>query len=686
MAIVVLACVFLWHLAAVQCQAAGKVRGTAGGIERGVALFARDGSLQAWTVTGPSGLYEFSRIEPGQYFMLLDGRIVPYVSIESNKTTIVDQASRPKLDIEKELWGPGRIRFAQSFVATGTAVTGFSLWRASGADKLLVSLFEDSPGGKRIAGPFQTDKPMVWICGSGLPADEFRTVPGRKYALELVAADGKPWNHGMPRMGDVYPEGIAYYDGVPHPESDLGIEINQEQPGLKQVASAREDLHFIAEGPGSGLCKLAGQTFIATTPNVIQAYANCGGWGAGVAEFIFSIHEDGPGGRQIGPVSQVKMVCDWGADVLWFDDAVRLKPGRQYYLQYRRAGNKPFFSYLSKDRYEQGRAFRDGQKLPEQFDQLFYIRGEQEPGSVIYPYNISVTSITVTGATIMWQTGTAGDSLVHYGTDHYLSSQAGTTADRSETHNVTLTNLKPATVYLYRVSSDTHKESSRRTYSRVYSFMTIADGKDEPRFDKPRIVPSVSGGEDCIVLNNPGFEQGTTGWTRTARFGRAKEPQRFIPNAEPFGAAGAGVDGFEPHSGLRLYGWSYIGSEDPNWQGPREDWKRDVIFQRVAVEAGRTYLLTAWLLTGDVGSGWGRDCRVRLLVDENDAGLLEQIDTVEQANVTQWFATHHRWIPVTLRFKANGDYVAVGAEFLQWWALEASHLYIDDFSITPQEP
>ena len=104
----------------------------------------------------------------------------------------------------------------------------------------------------------------------------------------------------------------------------------------------------------------------------------------------------------------------------------------------------------------------------------------------------------------------------------------------------------------------------------------------------------------------------------------------------------------------------------------------------MAVEAGRTYLLTAWLLTGDIGSGWGRDCRIRLLVDENDAGLLEQFDTVEQANVTQWFATQHRWMPVTLRFKAKGDYAAVGAEFLQWWALKASHLYIDDFSIRPQ--
>ncbi|MBW8039122.1 MAG: hypothetical protein FVQ85_03890 [Planctomycetes bacterium] len=684
--IVALGCVAVWHLAGVPCRAGGKIKGTAGGIERGASLFARDGSLRAWTVTGPSGLYEFGGIEQGQYFMLLNGRIVPYVSVENNKTTIVDQASQPKLDLEKEVWGPGRVRFAQSFIATGTAVTGFSLWRASGDSKLLVSLFEDSPSGRRIAGPFQTEKRMVWICGSGLPAELFRTIRGRKYALELAAADGKRWNHGMPRKSDVYPGGVAYYDGVEHPESDLGIEINQAQPGLKQFASAREDLHFIAEGPGSGVCRVAGQTFIATTPNVIQAFANCGGWGGGAAEFIFSIHENGPGGSQIGPACHVKMVCNWGADVVWFDDAVRLRIGEQYYLQYRRADNEPFFSYLSKDRYGRGRAFRDGKELPEQFDQLFYIRGEQEPGSVIYPYNVSVTGITATGATVIWQTGTAGDSLIHYGTDHYVSSQAGSKEDRDKTHKVVLSSLKPATVYLYRVSSDTHKESSRRTYSRIYSFMTTPRGRDEPRFDKPRVTPPVAGCKDCIAIDNPGFEDGTKGWRRIARLGRAKEPQRYVPDAEPFGAAGASVDGYEPHGGSRLYGWSYFGSEDPNWQEPREDWKREVIFQRVAVEAGRTYLLTAWLLTGDIGSGWGRDCRIRLLVDENDAGLLERFDTVEQANVTQWFATQHRWMPVTLRFKAKGDYAAVGAEFLQWWALKASHLYIDDFSIRPQEP
>ena len=86
-------------------------------------------------------------------------------------------------------------------------------------------------------------------------------------------------------------------------------------------------------------------------------------------------------------------------------------------------------------------------------------------------------------------------------------------------------------------------------------------------------------------------------------------------------------------------------------------------------------------LTGDRGSGWGRDTRARLAVDEGDAGVLEEFGTVNQANVTQWFATRDRWLPVSLRFKAKSDHVTIGVEFLQWWALETSHLYVDELSV-----
>lgn len=663
------------------CLSAGKIKGSTGGNERGASVISRDGTLHGWTVTGPTGLYEFSGLEPGEYLVLINGTLAPYVRVESGRTTIVDQANQPGLSFEQELWTPARVSFAQSFVATGTAVTGFSLWRASGSGKLRISLYEDSPAGRLVGGPFETQD-MVWICWADLPAEQFPTVPGKSYALELTAADGTPWRHSTPRRGDVYPDGIAYFDGVAHAESDLGIAIHERIPSLRRIAGASEDLHFIATGPGSGACTVAGQTFIATTQNVVRAYANCG-FNDGVQDFIFTIHEDGPDGDQVGPACRTRMVPNWGSEVMWFPDAVATQPGKQYYLQYRRVDGKPFFSYLSANTYPSGRAYRDGKLLDETFDQLFSVDGEEEPGGLIYPYNVKVSHLTQTTARIAWDSGTAGDGLVHYGLTHHLPEVAGSHEAREASHAVELRDLQPATLYLYRVSSHTYKQSARRMYSRVYTLMTPPAGEDRPRYDKPPPVSPPPVCADCLPVVNPGFEDGIAGWKRQARAGRPETPERYKPLCDPRGDATAGVDGYVPHSGRKCYGFSWFRPEDPDWVEPREDWNRELLSQRIAVEPGREYVFTAHLLTGDRGSGWGRDSRIRLAVDEHDAGLLDAFESIEQANATQWFATRDEWMPVSLRFRAAADHVTLGVEFLQWWALQANHLYVDEITVRP---
>ena len=76
---------------------------------------------------------------------------------------------------------------------------------------------------------------------------------------------------------------------------------------------------------------------------------------------------------------------------------------------------------------------------------------------------------------------------------------------------------------------------------------------------------------------------------------------------------------------------------------------------------------------------------MRFAVDEDDSGVLENFETSDRANVTQWFATKHQWMGVTLHFTPKTDHVTIAAEFLQWWALETSHLYIDEFSVQPAD-
>ena len=77
----------------------------------------------------------------------------------------------------------------------------------------------------------------------------------------------------------------------------------------------------------------------------------------------------------------------------------------------------------------------------------------------------------------------------------------------------------------------------------------------------------------------------------------------------------------------------------------------ELLYQRIAVEPGREYEFKAWILTGDRESGWGRNSRISLVVDEHDSDVFDDFTTIDQANMTQWFATRHRWLPVTLRFR-----------------------------------
>jgi hypothetical protein len=450
------------------------------------------------------------------------------------------------------------------------------------------------------------------------------------------------------------------------------------------MASADQDLHYIPSGPGSGTCIVAGQTFIATASNVVRAYANCG-FNDGVQDFIFTVHEDGPDGNQVGSACRTRMVPNWGAEAAWFPDAVPTRAGQQYYLQYRRADDKPFFSYLSANVYGSGRAYRDGKPLAEQFDQLFSVDGEAEPGGVTYPYDVKATAITQTTARISWESGTPADGLVHYGLTYQLLDVVGSREEQATSHAVELRNLRPGTVYRYRVSSDTRKESARRMYSRTYAFMTLPAGEDRPRYNRPWDAAAPPECTDCVMVANPGFEDGVAGWTRMSQAGRPSTPDRYRPKCNPFGQAGEGLDGYLPRSGRRLYGWSYFGREDPTWTEPREDWNRELIYQRIAVESGREYIFSAHILTGDRGTGWGRDSRMRLAVDELDKECLASFDTIEQANATQWFATRDQWLRVSLRFRPARDHVTIGVEFLQWWALQASHLYVDEITVRPAD-
>lgn len=662
----------------------GKLVGNSGGNEREAAVYSPKG-LEAWGITGPDGQFEFS-LAPGEYMVSCGGRLVPYVRIRDGKTTTVVHADNPEVSMQSELWTPPGVSFGQTYTALGTAFAGVSFWMPSGSTALKLTLREDGPQGKLI-GEVISEEKHGWITGVGADASKFPTTPGKAYYVELTSTENSHWTFATPKRPDPYPGGIAYYDGVPHPESDLGITIYEVKPGLVTVAAAQVDQHFIEKGPGSGTCKVAGQSFVAKNgKNIISLYALCG-FGGGIKDFVFSIREGGPEGKIIASKT-ARMVSDWGTTAYFEPDEVLLEEGRTYFFEYRRTDGESFYSYLSADVYPDGKAYRDGKEVPG-FDQMFEILGEVEPAGITFPYNVRVIEIKPTSAKIAWETGTMADGIVEYGTGRSLGQSAVANETPSTTHEAILTGLKPGTVYYYRVTSFTGKKGASRAYGHIGDFMTPATGLDKPSFDKPEEEkPVAQPGAKSLPLVNSSFEEGLKGWQRcsSANPKKYEEATREYPIGNgPFGKVTPGEDGYKPHSGKAMYGWKHLGVEDPNPILPREDWKQDIIYQRIKVTPGRRYQLRAWAITGDRGSGWGRDSRMRLVVDTKDQGILQSVEKASKALATQWFALENEWTPITLNFTAEKETAVVGVHILQWWALEANYTYVDDVTVEELE-
>lgn len=662
--------------------ALGKIAGYAGGIEREAAVYSEKNGFEHWTITGPSGNFEFS-VEPGEYMVSCGGSLVPYVRVREGETTRVNRSENPSIEMQSEMWTPPGLSFGQTYTAMGTSFNGVGLWMPSGDTRLRLSLREGGPDG-RLIGEVVTPEKKQWITTISMGDVRCPTEPGKVYYVELESADGTPWSIAMPKGPDVYDGGIAYFDRKPHPESDLGIGVWETRPGLVHIAAAQEDQHFIKEGPGSGSCTVAGQTFVARNGrNILAAGANCG-FGGGVQDFIYTIYKGGPSGEVVTS-KKTRMVSDWGTTAYFLPHEVILEPGERYYFEYKRVDGEPFYSYLSADVYPDGEAYRDGKIVEGGFDQFFEIRGEVEPGGLTFPYNIKLSDITSDSATVSWETGTPADGIVHYGDSTRLGSTAVATAGLDIEHKVTLAGLEPGTTYYYRATSYTGKETFTRMWGRMESFMTLPVGTDSPRFDRPeQPAPAAPRGPNEVPIVNGGFEEGLQGWSRCSSADPKKyeEAEKEYPIGNgPFGSATYGADGYTPHSGKMMYGWSYLGAEDPNPLLPREDWKHEIVYQRIAVTPGQRYVLKAWAITGDRGSGWGRDSRVRLVVDPADSGALESIETSGNASATQWFALENQWKPISLHFTAEKNTAVVGAHFLQWWALEACYLYVDDVRV-----
>ncbi|HAK95076.1 MAG TPA: hypothetical protein DCM87_08765 [Planctomycetes bacterium] len=655
--------------------APGAIVGRTGGNERDCVLFARGRGAVAFAVTYGEGDFRFDGLAPGEYMALSAGRVASRIPVRAGATTRLDFGEDACVAIPAETWSATRLRFGQTFVADASRIESLSFWIPAGRHRLAIEFREDGPSGRRIAAR-EIGKPAVWVVSERFREGEVAVAPGRRYFVEIASLDGTPWQIGTPGRGDAYPGGEAWYDGEPMLDADLGITIGSDASGLVETAAARDGLGFVAEWPGSGLSREAGQTFLATTRTIIAAYANAG-WGARPDPkllFEFSLRAGGPEGRCVAGPTRLPMISDWGATAVWFPGEAAVVPGETYYLSLRRADGEPFYAYLSRDVHPRGCAWRDGKPL-EEFDLTFSVRGERAPGTLAYPFNV-VWEARGNGVAVAWETSFPCVSELLL--DPAAAGARAIPGSRAaaSTHAFEIAGLPRGTDYEAVGVSRPFGPEGAGFPVRTAAFRFRTDGA--AAFD----APSSSAG--AIALANPGFEDalradkkdGARGWTVSGNLGA--------------GATGA-EGGISPPEGARMFGYVRVpaaGEEIPRKIDPAE---RSLLLQEVAVVPGETYVLSALVLAREKDGGWQRNNRARLLALSAEPGAVEGAAlrrlaadaALREARATQWYSTDGKWRRVRLKFRAAGARAAVGVELYRWWALAEDAVFVDAVRLEP---
>ncbi len=208
----------------------------------------------------------------------------------------VDFRLGPSVEVEGDSWVQPYPVFYQSFRATGLGITnlvlkGYGPERAVHVQVLEGEGITGKPiGPSRRTIPFggEDDAAVFWSGG------EIPTTPGKAYTLKLSADKAMTWIPAMAGRGNVYPLGQAYFGSEARPLSDLGFMLGEENDNLSVS-------YAVAAGRRAIFVRAVGQTFTARSNDIIFASA-CLERATPQASYVrFSIHKDGPKGKQIGP-------------------------------------------------------------------------------------------------------------------------------------------------------------------------------------------------------------------------------------------------------------------------------------------------------------------------------------------------------------------------------------------------
>ena len=587
------------------------------------------------------------------------------VVVEDGRRTVVDLAGRWDVLLRGHFrrgttWSGDFVEFTQSFIALGRNLIKVSVAVASQPKRIDVSVHRNGPEGPQT-GPTRSFHTMheghVFWAGGEAPL-----VPGERYFVRLRSHDGSPWNPYLCGIGDGYADGMAYFNGVPRPRTDLAINISTDSDGLTTAYAGPPGFDVERNNLGTPVKHAAGQTFVATGRNVIvaavpMAIAGIHPESETIGVMRVALREGGPDGCEIAAARNVPYANNWQGVALWAPGAAPTVPGETYYLDVSLPEGAEFFSYAGFDRYPHGTAFRDGIADLERDICARILCGPTEPDSVNL-YDVDTTpGDSPESVVVSFRTNRPVTAAVL--TSHGL--QVG--SDRSAVDH-------QMAVPLAGVSDRFRIECADGTVSPWYIALPEG-GVDLAVLDYP--VPpdemrEASELEGRNLLTDGGFEE-------TDESGL---PAGWNVGGKPHGSVTEGEHGIAPPEGKRVFGWSRMREPD----APRTEFLRtDDVFQEVATRPGESYRTEAWIYTGvehgNPGDPFdGRDGQVRVRLFARDAG------EEDAGEATQSYCTNNEWLHIKHYWTARSATTEVGASLFQWYDLVRSSAYVDEIRLT----
>jgi len=546
-------------------------------------------------------------------------------------------------------WSHGCKTYAQTFIAEGMELVSVRCFVASPPRPINVTLHQGGPDGPQIGSTKQFDAgTAAW----GLvfwQAGEAPTIPGKQYTIVLESADGSLWNPYFHSKGNCYDDGIAYFEGIPQPDTDMCLLISNPGDGYIRHITTPNDPRDTNQWSGVP----NGQRFIARARNLIFASAEmlCGGPDDKKETCYLVIRKDEPVGEQIGHRMRLAHM-----------------PGNERSIKHRGIpyGPRSIDLEIGKTYYAVVE-YKDGSQ-PNNWKVRARFYGEQAPGS--HPTIASVWTKRI------FPRKPGGKVL-------------GTVEEMNEEGGAAIGGLDPDTVYQFRIIAESPQ--AYNYYSPWYLVRTRAEngtldkvepmqhfGVFDPYFlpvaDAPLGVapgrPARAKGKE-VKIENPGFENGVKGW---------KIAENLKPNTTRT------VQDIKAYQGSNMFGWLRELKGEPDHELYKKDW----ITQKVKVIPDKWYQLSVMYITAEpdwtarkyVDETWGfpffqNRCRDRIALAVDASGG----EYFESANVTQWYSSEGKWMLITKDFQAKSDEITIGAAFYQRGEREWDAAYIDDFKM-----